>query len=273
MTLLGGATAAATSGPSGRTAPLARRDPVAKLAAAVIPALTLIVTVDPVSAGIVVTATLASLPLWGLSWRSLAATAWPMGLAVVSITVGNALFTAAKGGAVLVDAGPLLLTTESVGVGLVAGLRILAIALPGVVALATIDPVDLADSLVRHLRIPARFAYGSLAALRLAPLLTVEWQALARARRARGFDAGRNPLRAVLLFAGQAFALLVGAVRRGARLAVAMDARGFDSTGPRTCAREARFTTADAALVTAGIVVTALAVGAAVAAGAWDPLF
>jgi energy-coupling factor transport system permease protein len=294
MTLLGGA-AATTTDPSAllagrdpvaklaatlipaittdRSALLARRDPVAKLAAALIPALVLITTVDPVSSGIVVVATVASLPLWGLSWRSLAATAWPLGLAVLSITVGNALFTTAKGGAVVVDAGPLVLTTESLGVGLVAGLRVLAIALPGVVALTTIDPVDLADSLVRHVRVPARFAYGSLAALRLAPLLTVEWQSLTRARRARGFDAGRNPLRAVPVFAGQVFALLVGAVRRGARLATAMDARGFDTSGPRTFARTARFTTADAVLVGGGIAVTALAVGVAVATGAWDPLF
>lgn len=267
MTLFGGA------GVVDRTAPLPRRDPVAKLAAVLVPALTLIVTVDPVSAGIVLAATLASLPLWGLSWRALAATAWPMGLAVTSITIGNALFTDEKGGAVLVDAGPVMLTSQSVGVGVVAGLRVLAIALPGVVALATIDPVDLADSLVQHVKVPARFAYGSLAALRLAPLLMVEWQALTRARRARGIDAGGNPVRAAATFAGQVFALLVGAVRRGGRLAVAMDARGFDTTGPRTFAREARFTSADAALVAVGVAVTVTAVGAAVVSGAWDPLF
>ena len=34
---------------------------------------------------------------------------------------------------------------------------------------------------------------------------------------------------AVRLFAGTVFTLLVGAVRRGTRLAVAMDARGFDA--------------------------------------------
>lgn len=269
MTLIGGS---ATSG-ADRTPLLARRDPVAKLAAALIPALTLIVTVDPVSAGVVLTATLASVPLWGLSWRQLVATAWPMSLAVASITIGNALFTDAKAGAVVVDAGPLMVTTESVAVGLVAGFRVLAIALPGVIALATIDPVDLADSLVQHLKVSARFAYGSLAALRLAPLLTVEWQALARARRARGFDAGANPLRAMTTFGGQVFALLVGAVRRGARLAVAMDARGFDTTGARTFAREARFTTADAMVVAAGLVVTVVAVVAAVATNSWNPLF
>ena len=56
---------------------------------------------------------------------------------------------------------------------------------------------------------------------------------LTLARRARGVDAGRNPVARLRLFASTAFALLVGAIRRGTRLAVAMDARGFDSGVPR----------------------------------------
>ncbi len=49
------------------------------------------------------------------------------------------------------------------------------------------------------------------------------------ARRARGVEAGRNPVARLRLFVSTAFTLLVGAIRRGTRLAVAMDARGFDS--------------------------------------------
>src|SRR5690625_3653716 len=256
-----------------RAAVLARRDPVAKLAAALVPALTLIVSVDPVSAGVVLLVTLATLPFWGVTWRVLVAAAWPLGLALVSITLGNALFTDAKGGSILVDAGPILLTTESVSLGLIAGLRVLAIALPGIIALTTIDPVDLADSLVAHVRVSARFAYGSLAALRLGPLLAAQWRTLRRARRSRGYDASGNPVRAVSLFAGQLFALLVGSVRRGTRIAVAMDARGFDGTGERTCARTVRFTRADLAVAGSGVVVAAIAVTTAVATGAWNPLF
>ena len=253
-------------------APLARRDPVAKVVAAFIPALALLVSIDPVAPTVVLTATLACVPACGIAWGALARRAWPLAVGALTLALGNAVFTDRKGGAVLLDAGPLLVTTESLVAGGTNALRVLAIALPGFLAVLTIDPVDLADGLVQHLRAPARFAYGALAGLRLAPLMVAEWEVLGRARRARGLEAGGNPVAAVRLFAGKVFALLVGAVRRGTRLAVAMDARGFDSHGPRTMARVQRLTLGDAALVAGSVAVTALGVMLSVVTGAWSPL-
>ncbi|WP_106538382.1 energy-coupling factor transporter transmembrane component T family protein [Haloactinopolyspora alba] len=253
-------------------APLARRNPVAKLAAAFVPAVMLLVTVDVVTAGVVLAAAVASVPAWGIGWRALFRRAWPLSVAVVTVAAGNAVFTGTKSGTALIDVGALLVTTDSVGVGLAAGLRVAGIALPGVLAVLTIDPVDLADSLARQLRVPARFAYGSLAALRLAPVMAAEWEILGRARRARGFGGDRNPVTAVRVFGGRVFALLVGAVRRGTRLAVAMDARGFDAVHTRTSARQARFGRADAALLAGSALLTAAAVVLAVAAGTWNPI-
>ncbi|HSK54584.1 MAG TPA: energy-coupling factor transporter transmembrane component T [Jiangellales bacterium] len=253
-------------------APLARRDPVAKVVAAFVPALALLVSVDPVAPAVVLTATLACVPACGITWRALAQRAWPLAVGAVTLALGNAVFTDRKGGSVVLDVGPLLLTTESLAAGGANALRVLAIALPGFLAVLTIDPVDLADGLVQHLRAPARFAYGALAGLRLAPLMVAEWEVLGRARRARGLESGGNPVAATRLFAGKVFALLVGAVRRGSRLAVAMDARGFDSRGPRTAAREQRFGLGDAALVGGAVAVTALAVTLSVVTGAWSPL-
>lgn len=252
--------------------PIARRSPLAKIAAALLPGLALLASVDPVAPSIVLAAILFCVPLCGVAWRALARRAWPLGVAVVTLGVGNAVFTDRKGGATVLEAGPLLLTTESLAVGGAAGLRVAAIALPGVLAILTIDPVDLADALVQRLRVPARFAYGALAGLRLAPLLAADWQTLGRARRARGLSAGANPIRGVRLFAGKVFALLVGAVRRATRLAAAMEARGFDSGRPRTAAREQRFDRGDALLVAASLAVTVAAVGLSVVTGAWNPL-
>lgn len=238
---------------------LARRDPLAKLGAAFVPAIVLLLSVDAVSSGVVLAVTLASVPAWGLRATDVVRRCWPLALAVVVLALGNAIFAE----------GPL--TSDSVAIGAAAGLRVAAIALPGVLAVLTIEPVDLADSLVRHLRVSPRFGYGFLAALRLAPLLASEWQVLGRARRARGLEAGRNPVAGVRLFAGKVFALLVGAVRRATHLAVAMDARGFDSAGPRTSARERRWVLGDTLLVAGAVVVTAGAVGLALGTGAWSP--
>ena len=253
-------------------APIARRNPLAKIAAALLPGLALLASVDPVAPAVVLAATGACVPLCGITWRSLARRAWPPALAVLTLTLCNAIFTGSKGGATVLEAGPLVLTTESLAVGGSAGLRVAAIALPGVLAILTVDPVDLADALVQRMRVSARFAYGALAALRLAPLLAADWETLGRARRARGLSAGANPVRAVRLFAGKVFALLVGAVRRASRLAAAMEARGFDSGRPRTAAREQRFDRADVLLIAASVLVTASAVGLSVVTGAWDPL-
>ena len=155
----------------------------------------------------------------------------------------------------------MLFTTGGIAGALGIALRIPAVALPGIVVFATTDPTDLADALVQNVRLPARFAIGALAAFRLVPLLGEEWRVLALARRARGIDAGRNPYAHVRLAGSLTFGLLVGAIRRGTRLATAMDARGFDSGAPRTFARQQRFRTADTVLVLASVLV-ALALGA-----------
>ena len=46
-------------------------------------------------------------------------------------------------------------------------------------------------------RVSPKVAYGVLAALRLLPLLAADWRTLSLARRARGLDAGRNPVAAL----------------------------------------------------------------------------
>ncbi len=255
-----------------RSAPIARRNPLAPIAAALLPGVALLASVDPVAPAVVLVATAACVPLCGITWRALARRAWPLAVAVVTLTLGNAIFTGSKGGATILAVGPLLITTESLAAGGSAGLRVAAIALPGVLAILTVDPVDLADALVQQLRVSARFAYGALAALRLAPLLAADGSTLGRARRARGLSAGANPVRGIRLFAGKVFALLVGAVRRATRLAAAMEARGFDSGRPRTAAREQRFDRGDGLLIAASAAVTALAVGLSVVTGAWNPL-
>ena len=223
---------------------LAQRNPVAKLAAALVPTLALLSTLDPLTPALFLAVELALVPLFGMSLPRLARRGWPL------------LVTAAG-----VASAQLLFTTGGLAAALGIALRIPAVALPGIVVFATTDPTDLADALVQNVRLPARFAIGALAAFRLVPLLGEEWRVLALARRARGIDAGRNPYAHLRLAGSLTFGLLVGAIRRGTRLATAMDARGFDSGAPRTFARVQRFRTADTVLVL-GSVLMALALGA-----------
>jgi energy-coupling factor transport system permease protein len=237
---------------------LSRINPVAQLSAMVVVTLVLLTSLDVVTPSVVVAAELCLLPAAGLTdprdlWRR----TWPLVVGATSVGLVNV---------VLSDEASLV-----TGVGL--ALRVVGLALPGVLLVASTDPVRLADALTLHWRVSTRFAFGALAALRLVPLLVAEYEAVRLARRTRGVEAGRDPLARVRLMAGVAFTLLVGAVRRGSRLATAMDARGFDSGIPRTNARGSTLHRRDAVFVLATVAVCAAAVTLSVLTGHWDPVF
>ena len=254
------------------TAVLARRNPVAKLAAALLFSAPLVATLDPLTPALALAVELAVLPLFGLGFGALARRAWPLVMAAAGVVVTLVLFAAERTGDTVANLGPFAVTTGVLWLALGMALRIVAIALPGVLVFATTDPTDLADALVQNARVPSRFAIGALAAFRLVPLLGHQWQLLGMARRARGLDAGRNPVAKLRLFGSTAFALLVGAIRRGTRLAVAMDARGFDSGVPRTVARRQAFRSPDTALLIAAIALSAAILTASVVTGQFRPL-
>nr|WP_240940473.1 energy-coupling factor transporter transmembrane protein EcfT [Planosporangium flavigriseum] len=246
---------------------MARRNATAKLAASALLTFLLLVSIDPVTPTIAIALELALVPLFGIRYRALARRSWPILVSAAILFAFTLVFTTQRSGTSLAHLGSFAVTTGSLEAALGLSLRILAVALPGVVVFATTDPTDLADSLVQHVRVPPRFAIGALAAFRLVPLLADEWELLTLARRARGVDAGRNPITRLRLFASTTFALLVGAIRRGTRLATAMDARGFDSHLPRSVARPQKFGVADAALIAGAVGVAAIAIGASVVAG------
>jgi energy-coupling factor transport system permease protein len=247
-----------TLGPA-RPVPLSSINPVAQLTAIAVLLPVLMISGDLVTPSVVLAAEVCLLPAAGLGTpRALLARTWPLLLGAAGVAWVNVLFGDDDGG-------------WSSAAGL--AVRVLALALPGILLVSSTDPVRLADALTLHWRVSTRFAYGALAALRLVPLLATEWQTIRLARRARGVEAGRNPIAHLRLFAGTAFALLVGAVRRGSRLATAMDARGFDSGVPRTNARGSRLHARDAVFVAAAVAVCAGAVVLSATTGNWSPVF
>src|SRR3954447_21395605 len=143
--------------------PLSRINPVAQLTAMVVVTVVLLTSLDVVTPAVVVAAELCLLPAAGLHRRGdLWGRTWPMLLGAGSVAVVNVLLSH--------DA------TVVTGLGL--GLRVVGLALPGVLLIASTDPVRVADALTIHWRVPTRFAYGALAALRLAPLLVLEYESV-----------------------------------------------------------------------------------------------
>lgn len=229
-------------------APLARANPTAKLGAAAILMLCLFFASGPLPPLLVLAALLASVPFTGLAPRALLGRTWPILLAAFSVGVLNVLLAPASA------AGP-----DPVR-GLALGLRLLGIALSGVLAIASTDATDLADSLQQQARLSPRLAIGVLAAIRMLPILAAEWQILGMARRARGVSSEGSPVVAGRLAFGMLLALLVGSVRRATRLATAMDARGFGVSPCRTNARRQRMRPADWWLVAVALLLGGLAV-------------
>jgi len=242
-----------------------RLNPVSKLAAALVIAAGLVFSVDAVSAATALALELVLLAVLRIPLRPL--------LARGAIVVVAAALTALT---ILLYGQPsgtvywrfLLITVSDGSIDLAAAtfLRVLAIALPSVALFIDTDPTELADGLAQVVRLPARFVLGALAGLRLVGLLRQDWDQLGHARRARGV-ADRDRLRRT---AGQTFALLVSAVRRGSALATAMEARGFGAYPTRTWARPSRLGAADWALLAAALAIAATAVTAAVLTGQWN---
>jgi energy-coupling factor transport system permease protein len=240
-------------------------NPVAKLAVALLLGLTLILTLDWVSATAALGLESVLFLRAGVPWRQFWLRTLPVWVAAPLVAVTISLYGHASGETyfewlfVHVSAGSVTLAVAT-------GLRILAIGLPAVVLFITVDPTDLGDGLAQVVRLPSRFVLASLAAFRLVGLFRDDWRSLELARRARGVaDRGR-----LKRFAGQVFALLVLSIRRGSKLATAMEARAFGASGARTWARESRFGRREWALVAIGVAVALVAVAASVFTGHWN---
>ncbi|MBC7441281.1 MAG: energy-coupling factor transporter transmembrane protein EcfT [Ramlibacter sp.] len=240
-------------------------NPVAKLAASLLLAGVLMLTIDWVSAMVALACEFVLFFWAGLSLRAFALRTLPVWFAAPAAGLTTLLYGQASGQEYW-QFGLVHVTEGSAALAVATTLRILAIGLPSVVLFVTVDPTDLADGLAQIVRLPSRFVLGGLAGLRLVGLFIEDWRALELARRARGIGDGG----AIRRLGGQAFALLVLSIRRGSKLATAMEARGFGAPVRRTWARPATFRGREFALVGIGLVVALLAVIVSVATGSWN---
>ena len=241
---------------------LARTNPVARVLALLVATTPLLITIDPVSAGVALALELALMPLSGVSARSFFLKATPL-LVAAPLGALSMLLYASPGGHVYWQLGPAAISDHSMWLALGIGLRMCAIVMPAIALLDRIDPTDMGDGLAQILHLPARPVLAALAGARMTSLMAADWKALERARRARGVgDASR-----IRSFLRGSFSLLVFALRRSGKLATTMEARGFGAAGKRTWARVSRMRAADAVLMIVAVVLPAIALTVSVMAG------
>ena len=250
------------TGRSGARGLLARTNPVARVLALLVATTPLLITIDPVSAGVALALELALMPLSGVSARSFFVKATPL-LVAAPLGALSMLLYASPGGTVYWQFGPAAISEHSMWLALGIGLRMCAIVMPAIALLDRIDPTDMGDGLAQILHLPARPVLAALAGARMTSLMAADWKALERARRARGVgDASR-----IRSFLRGSFSLLVFALRRSGKLATTMEARGFGAQGTRTWARVSRLRAADAVLMVVAIALPAIALAASIWAG------
>ena len=253
---------APTSARAPRRGLLARTNPVARVLALLVATTPLLISIDPVSAGVALALELALIPLSGVSARSFALKATPLAVAAPLGALSMLLY-ASPGGRVFWEFGPAAISEHSIWLALGIGLRMCALVIPAIALLDRIDPTDMGDGLAQILHLPARPVLASLAGARMTSLMAADWKALERARRARGVgDASR-----IRSFLRGSFSLLVFALRRSGKLATTMEARGFGAKGQRTWARPSRLRAADGVLIAVAVAIPAIALAVSVWAG------
>lgn len=239
-------------------------NPLTRIILALLLSVPLLASIDPISAVVAIVLLLMCVPLTGLTWGTVGARMLPIVL-LAPLAGLSMLLYAEPGGRIY---GTFLFATisdASISLSVAVCLRVLALALPSILLFGRLDPIELAAALAQIARLPARFVLGVLAGTRMLGLFLDDWRSMALARRARGIgDRG-----AVRRFFSMAFVLLVFAVRRGSKLAVAMEARGFGAPVERTWARRSTLGRRDALALAGGILIITVALAVAVLAGSF----
>jgi energy-coupling factor transport system permease protein len=237
-------------------------NPVTKLLLAVLLSVPLFASIDVTSALAAIGLQLLCLPLTGLRLGMVLKRLLPI-VIFAPIAGVSMLLYAEPAGHIYFTFGFATISDDSITLAIAVSLRVIALGLPTILLFGGTDPTQLADALAQVAKLPSRFVLGILAGTRMLGLFLDDWRTMSLARRARGVG-DRGVLRR---FFSMAFVLLVFAVRRGSKLALAMEARGFGSGIPRTWSRPSRLHPRDAVALLGGIAIMALALTAAVVAG------
>ncbi len=240
--------------------PLARRNPTVKLALLTSVSLVVVLILDPVTPAVLyLLALVAVVTTARVSARTLAVSHVPFVLFASGVLVVNAL---SRPGTVLWEGGPVRITAEGVEIGVALAARTLLIGVLAIGFLLSTDGVALMNSLHQNARVGPRVTYAIVAGYRMLQEMPREWATIRAAHAVRGDPRARHRPgpRAARHLGGVVFALLVVSVRKGERIAQALESRGL-GLHPRTTWRPVRVTPADwlmVAICTLAVVVVLL---------------
>lgn len=247
---------------------LHRVHPLAKLAIALVTTIVLLsVHGKLVPAVIAALATLALLLGTRLPWtqRALALVGLPGLAAVLAVTLGIWVDPELTVGTpTILSIGEWEFRRGAIDSALETSLRLVAILAVAIMSGASTAGEDVVRALVQQLRVPYRFGYAALAAMRFVPRFRREIEIIRQAQRARGIGFGPGPVGWVRRQLATLVPLLAAAMRHADRVALSMDSRAFGYRPMRTERTPLPFGTTDAVVVVVGLafVAAVVAVGA-----------
>ncbi len=140
-------------------------------------------------------------------------------------------------------------TTFGLERGLIISIRFLIIVFSSMLFVAVTDPTLLAHSLA-SIRIPYRFAFTLVIALRFLPLFDMENKIVRMAQQSRGVTINARSLRSIMrTIRFTFFPLLISALSRVDELAISMDGRGFGTSDRRSYYRKSNWTLLDSGIL------------------------
>ncbi|ANX12561.1 ABC transporter permease [Fictibacillus arsenicus] len=150
-----------------------------------------------------------------------------------------------KGETTLFKWGLVHVTEESLYRGLHLGCRALVFAMMGITFVLTTKPVQLFYSLMQQLKLQPKYAYSFMAAIRLIPIMFEELQTIRDAQKVRGVQTRKGISSLIKSIKSLPIPLLSQSIRRAFRIAVAMEAKRFNSSKERTFYYKIRFSRYD----------------------------
>lgn len=200
---------------------LHRLNPLTKLVACFLAAATVSTAVEPVTPSALILVALAATRLAGrVPWRVIARPLLFGALASFGVFWTYSIFYGGEGPGWVY--------------GATMATRLLAIMSASLLFVLTTDPSQFVRSLIHQAHVSPRIAYSVFAAYRFVPLLELELQTIRAARQMRGGVGRGGPFESIREAFGYAIPLLASAVRRGERVALAMESRAFGALPART---------------------------------------
>ncbi|MBF7097768.1 energy-coupling factor transporter transmembrane component T family protein [Alkalibacter mobilis] len=208
-------------------------NPTAKLIANLIIVITSLIVFDPHTMGMLfVISSIFVLVTKSVNRKNLKAIV-PLVCFAVGMLWMNASLARVENPQIIATLGPLRFTDQGLIIGLVLFFRIMTIGITSILFTFNTEPDVLILSLIKQCRLNPGIAYGMMTALRFLPSMESDLELMNAAHRIRNVRNKKWNLKKNSWYKN-AIPLLAANIRKAERVAIAMEARGFQSDMKRT---------------------------------------